>query len=164
MGKTTLAAEVARRLDIPHVEIDALFHGPDWTPRPEFEADVAAFTAEDAWVTEWQYDAARELVADRAEVLVWLDLPFRLTLTRVVRRTVGRRLRREVLWNGNIEGPLHTVLTDPEHIIRWSISTRRKYRQLVPEAVAARPHLQLVRLRSRREVEQWLAGLSRPPA
>lgn len=164
MGKTTLAAEVARRLDIPHVEIDALFHGPDWTPRPAFEADVAAFTAEEAWVTEWQYGSARELVADRAEVLVWLDLPFRLTLARVVRRTVGRRLRREVLWNGNTEGPLHTVLTDPEHIIRWSISTRRKYGQLVPEAVAARPHLQLVRLRSRREVEQWLAGLSRPPA
>lgn len=56
--------------------------------------------------------------------MVWLDLPYRVTLTRVVRRTVRRRLRREVLWNGNQEGPLRHVLTDPGHVVRWSISTR----------------------------------------
>ena len=29
-GKTTLAVEIARTLGIPHVEIDALHHGPNW--------------------------------------------------------------------------------------------------------------------------------------
>jgi hypothetical protein len=31
-------------LDIPHIEIDALFHGRGWTPRDSFESEVHQFT------------------------------------------------------------------------------------------------------------------------
>jgi adenylate kinase family enzyme len=155
-GKTTLAARVGALLDLPHTEIDALHHGPGWQRRPEFEADVDAFTAGDTWVTEWQYATARDPLAERADTLVWLDLPFPLVLGRVVRRTLRRRIRHEELWNGNHEPPLRTFLTDPQHVVRWSISTRNKYRELVPEAAAAHPHLTVVRLRSRRDVDRWL--------
>ena len=31
-GKTTLAAELAKRIEAPHVELDALHWGPHWTP------------------------------------------------------------------------------------------------------------------------------------
>jgi len=93
-GKTTLAARVGELLGIPHVEIDALFHGPSWTPRETFRAEVEAFSAEPRWVTEWQYGAARELLAERADLLVWLDLSRATVMRRVVRRTVLRRLRR----------------------------------------------------------------------
>ncbi|MDQ1124432.1 hypothetical protein [Microbacterium trichothecenolyticum] len=90
-------------LGIPHTEIDALFHGPDWTPHPEFVADVRALVAQDAWVTEWQYAPARPLLAARADLLVWLDRPFAtVTLPRVIARTLRRRLGRVPLWNGNI--------------------------------------------------------------
>ena len=158
-GKTTLAAAIGEALGVPHVEIDALYHGPDWVPRPSFVADVEAFTATDCWVTEWQYAAARPVVAARAEVLVWLDLPFRVTLGRVSRRTLLRRVRRERLWNGNVEPPLRTVLTDPEHVVRWAVATRGRYRQLVPQVARLHPPLVVVRLGSRREVVAWLAAL-----
>lgn len=157
-GKTTLAGRVSTALGVPHTEIDALFHGPGWVPRPAFDDDVAALVAQPGWVTEWQYGTARGVLADRADLLVWLDLPFRVTLARVVRRTVTRRLRRQVLWNGNREAPLHRFLLDREHVVRWAISTRRKYAELVPAAATARPHLVVVRLRSTPEVEAWLAG------
>jgi adenylate kinase family enzyme len=129
VGKTTLAARVATVLGSTHVEIDGLFHGPGWVPRPEFVSDVEEFTSRASWVTEWQYGAARDLIAERADLLVWLDLPFPLTLARVVRRTVRRRLRRVELWNGNLEPPLHAILTDREHIVRWAIATRHKVRR-----------------------------------
>jgi adenylate kinase family enzyme len=58
-GKTTLAGRIAAALHAPHVEIDSLFHGPNWTPRPSFEADVHRFAADSTWVTEWQYGAVR---------------------------------------------------------------------------------------------------------
>ena len=35
-GKTTVAAALSARLGIPHTDIDGLYHGPGWTPRPEF--------------------------------------------------------------------------------------------------------------------------------
>lgn len=155
-GKTTLAGRIAELLGLPHTEIDALFHGAGWTPRPEFLGDVRALVAGDAWVTEWQYDAARPLLNERAELMVWLDLPFRITLRRVIRRTVRRRVRREELWNGNQEGPLWRFFTDNEHIVRWSIRTRHINRERIP--ALARRGLPVVRLRSTREVERWLAG------
>ena len=157
-GKTTLAARIGERLGIEHTEIDALFHGPDWTPRPEFVAEVEALAAGECWVTEWQYTSARPILAAHADTLVWLDLPFRITLLRVVRRTIRRRRTREELWNGNVEGPLHHFFTDPEHIVRWAISTRRKYAELVPPL--ERGGLTIVRLRSTAEVDRWMSRLT----
>lgn len=158
-GKTTLAKRIAEVVDSTHVEIDALFHGPEWVPRPEFLDDVHRFVATDTWVTEWQYDSVRPLLAANADLLVWLDLPFvRVTLPRVLRRTVRRRHRREQLWNDNIEPPLRTFFTDPEHIVRWAIRTRHKYRTTIPPLEAENPNLTVVRLRTQREVDAWLDG------
>src|SRR5215211_6534429 len=74
-GKTTLAGIVAGTLALPRIELDALHHGPGWTIRPAFEADVERFSSGPAWVTEFQYAAVRDLLLERADLLVWLDLP-----------------------------------------------------------------------------------------
>lgn len=163
-GKSTLARHLAAVLGLPHTELDALHHGPGWTKRPEFEADVDAVIGADTWVCEWQYPYARPLLSEHADLMVWIDLPFRVTLSRVVRRTLRRRLRREELWNGNQEGPLRHFFTDPEHIVRWAISTRKLYDERVPAVSAAYPDLPIVRLRSRREVDRWVRDVVQPLA
>ena len=96
-GKTRLAARISEILDVPHIEIDALFHGPGWTPRETFEAEVLRFSSGPAWVTEWQYGLVRSVLAERADLLVWLDLPRVTVMRQVAARTLSRRLRREVL-------------------------------------------------------------------
>jgi adenylate kinase family enzyme len=159
-GKTTLARRIGAVLEMPVTEMDALHHGPAWTPRPEFMADVERFSSADVWVSEWQYPEARELLADRADTMVWLDVPTPVTMTRVVRRTVRRRLRDEELWNGNKEAPLRTVFTDPEHIVRWAWRTRHQLHDRVPEAEATHPRLVVVRLRHRSDVDRFVTRLS----
>lgn len=163
VGKTTLARRIAAALDLEHVEVDALHHGPAWTPRAEFLADVRALAARESWVAEWQYDAARPMLLERAELLVWLDLPVSRAMAQLVRRTLVRRLRREELWHGNVEPPLCSILTDPDHVVRWGWRTRRRYRELVPAARAARPDLAVVRLGSHDEAGRWLASLAEQP-
>lgn len=158
-GKTTLARSIGARLGLPMTEIDALFHGPGWQPRASFESDVEAVVSGPEWVIEWQYRIVRGRIADRADTLVWLDLPVRVTMWRVVRRTVVRRLRRTELWNGNTEPPLWTFLTDHDHIVRWAWAHRHTLRGRIPEVAADRPGLHVVRLRSQREVDRWMAGL-----
>lgn len=157
-GKTTLASRIARQLGIPHVEIDALYHGPDWTPRESFLAEVSALVAEDEWVTEWQYSSARAALAARADLVVWLDLPVATVMRQVTVRTVRRQLRREVLWNGNREPSLWTVFTEPNHIVRWAWRTRHRTGERIDALVRARPELAIVRLRSHRQARAWLAG------
>ena len=157
-GKTTLAVRVAAVLDAPHVEIDSLFHGPAWTRRPSFEDDVHRFSAGPAWVTEWQYSAVRDHLADRADLLVWLDLPRITVMRQVIRRTLARRLHRRRLWNGNVEPPLWTVLTDPEHIVRWAWTTHHKTAARVTELLGRRPDLPVVRLPGHADADRWLGG------
>src|ERR1700712_3838997 len=84
VGKSTLARRLSRILGLRYVELDALFHGPNWTPRESFAADVDDFSRADRWVTEWLYDDARPLLAERSDTLVWLDLPYRRVFRRVV--------------------------------------------------------------------------------
>jgi adenylate kinase family enzyme len=157
-GKTTLAGRIAALVGAPHTEIDALYHGPDWTPRDCFLADVAALAAQPSWVTEWQYGTARPLLLRRADLLVWLDLPRTVVMRRVAGRTVHRRLTRTALWNGNLEPPLSTFFTDPDHIVRWAWRTHHEYPARVAAAIASREDLTVVRLTRPREVERWLAG------
>ena len=133
VGKTTFAGRIAALTGGPHAEIDALFHGPAWKPRPGFPADVRSLIGTESWTTKWQYDAARPLLAGSADLLVWLDFPFvRVTLPRFVRRTIRRRRSREELWNGNREAPLWTVLTDREHFVPWAIRSRRNTQRQCP--------------------------------
>lgn len=157
-GKTSLAARIAACLRVPHVEIDSLYHGPGWTPRPSFVADVHRFSAGPRWVTEWQYGAVRAHLADRADLLVWLDLPRARVMRQVLWRTVNRRLRRQRLWNGNVEPPLWTVFTDRQHIVRWAWSTHHQTAARVNDLLARRPDLPVVRLRSHTDARRWLRG------
>src|SRR5258708_23588523 len=86
-GKTTLAREVATRLDARHIERDAL--GDD--EAPGFAALVAA--AVEAAGRRWVFDGApyhaEALVYPHADALVALDYPRRV----VGRRVVDRALR-----------------------------------------------------------------------
>ena len=159
-GKSTLARKVSERLGLPYTETDSLYHGPGWTVRESFRADVDAVTSGAAWVMEWQGSAARQLMIDRAEVMLWLDLPTWRKMLQVGRRTVQRARSRERLWDsGNVEPPLWTILADHDHIIRWAWRTRHKYDPWLTRLAAERPGF-VVRLRSHAEAEAWLAAHS----
>lgn len=152
-GKTTLAKVLSRRLGLPRHELDALRHGPSWTPRPEFEADVEAFSATPRWVTEDQYHSViGDRLWQRADTVIWLDLPRRTVMTRVVRRSVVRAVTREELWHGNRESWRSWL--DPEHPIRWAWSQLEPKRALVVDYARRNPHVRVVRCTSPRDVRE----------
>lgn len=157
-GKTTMTRRLAKLLDLPRHELDALHHGAGWQKRPEFEEDVRRFAGDDAWVTEDQYQSfLGELLWERADTVVWLDLPRAVIMRRVTWRTFSRLLTRVELWNGNRER--WRDLPDPGHPIRWAWSKHAE-RRVRTEALAARhPTVHLVRLRTVGEVRDWLGSL-----
>lgn len=160
-GKSTLARELSTRLRLPYTELDSLYHGPDWTPRESFRRDVERMVAADAWVSEWQYTPVRPLLLERADLLIALDYSRVRVMTRVVRRTLRRRLGRIELWNGNREPPLRTIFRDEDHIVRWAWrmfshnrSRMRVLEQSPPPGVAVR------RFRTPREASAWVRTLT----
>jgi len=165
-GKSTVAAALAVALGVPHLELDAVFHQAGWVPLPEdeFRRVVAAAVAGDGWVTDGNYSVVRPLVWERADTIVWLDLPRRTVMRQVVWRTVRRAVTRRELWNGNRE-PLRNFLTwEPEEsVISWAWHSHGKYRDRYAAASGdpAYAHLTFVRLRSRRDVARFLASVPR---
>jgi adenylate kinase family enzyme len=156
-GKTTMADALARRLGLPHTEIDALWHGAGWTPRPEFAADVAAMLATGRWVTEYQYRTVKAGLLAAAQAVVWLDHPFPLVAVRLLRRTVTRAVTRQPLYNGNVEQPRMWVRAS--HPLRTVLSRTfwaNRRRTEAELAEAARRGVVVVRLRGARQARRWL--------
>jgi hypothetical protein len=159
-GKTTLAARVAACLGVPHIELDALQHGPNWRQASEAElraAVAAALDPEGAWVADGNYDSKLgRLAIERAELVVWLDLPLGIALWRLAKRTSRRIALRETLWNGNRES-LRDALGGWDALFPWAVRSHFRHRRDWPAQLAGVP---LARLRSAHAVERWFAAFS----
>lgn len=164
-GKTTMAQRLADRLRLPHVELDALHWGPNWTeaPREIFRARVTGALHGDAWVVDGNYGKVRDLVWSRADTVIWLDYPLWLILWRLASRTTRRVIARETLWNGNRE-TLRGAFFSRNSLLIWALQTYRRRRRDYPRLIAQPEylHLHLVRLRSPREATGWLSRLDAP--
>jgi adenylate kinase family enzyme len=165
-GKTTLARRVAAALDLPHLELDAVFHQPGWTPLPddEFTRIVADFVAQDRWVVCGKYKQVRPIVFGRADTIVCLDHGRLRQTLRVAARTVRRAARREVLWNGNRESwrALWPFPAGDASIVRWAWDDVPRARALFQrvETDWAPRGVDVVRLRGWRAVGRWLDHMS----
>lgn len=160
-GKTTVGRELARRLGVPFVELDALVHGPGWveTPDDELRAKLESVLASDGWVIDGTYQRKLgDLVLRSADLVVWLDLPIRVWLPRLIRRTVRRIRTREQLWNGNTES-LGSAIWGRESLFVWAFRSHFRRRRDWPHALS---HLQVIRLTTPAEVEKFLADPGSP--
>jgi shikimate kinase len=154
-GKTTFGRELARRLDVPFVELDALVHGPNWTEMPDdvLRRRVEEVLAGDGWVIDGGYRRKiGHLVFENAEVVVWIDLPLRVWLPRLLRRTVRRLRGHEEIWNSNRE-TLAGVFWGREALIPYAVQMHFSRRKRYPEELASFP---VVRLRTQAEVDAFL--------
>jgi adenylate kinase family enzyme len=164
-GKSMLAAQLARRLNVPHVELDSIMHGPNWAETPEdlFRARTAEALSGDGWVADGNYAAVRDLTIGQADTIVWLDYPIIVSLWRVTRRTLWRIVRREELWNGNRETWRNTFFSR-DALIPWVLKTHRpRRREFI--ALFQQPQYagrRVVRLRSPRAANRWLACIAPP--
>lgn len=166
-GKSTLARAIADRLDVPCIELDAIHHLPGWEPiAPDaFLAEVDRRTQLDGWVVDGNYRAVvREgPVWDRADTVVWLDLPKRQAVRQVTWRTLRRAITREELWNGNRERLRDVCSLDPMRSMPVYVWTQYERKHAYLEAAMrdpARAHLTFVHLRSHREAAAWVAAIA----
>jgi adenylate kinase family enzyme len=160
-GKTWLSSQLASSLGLRHIEIDALFHGPEWESAgvDELRERVAEAIDGDGWVSDGTYhQMIGELVFERVETVAWLDLPVRLVIWRLLRRTYVRKKNEVELWHGNREGPWRESL----RFLVWPAFKRAfENRRKLPTLFARHPHVSVHRLRSDREVRSFVDAMTR---
>jgi hypothetical protein len=164
-GKTTLARELAAALDVPHVELDALYFGPRFStvPLSVLRERTSAAVAGDRWVTDGNKSAVRDLVWPRADTIIWLDYPLVVSLWRLGRRALWRAsvLRMEAAETGGKRGLPSQFLAGAKGVL-LALRTHMRQRREYPRMFAApeNQHLAVVRLRSPRATRRWLARVT----
>lgn len=159
-GKSTLAGVLARRWRLPHVELDAIYFGPNWEKASDqvFYDEVVRHAGGSEWVIDGNYEAVRDIVWVRAQVLLWLDYPLRIVLWLLSKRTLKRLLAGEVFASGNREHLRRLV--GSQSILWWAIRShgprRRQFEQLLSGTRYA--HLKVMRFHSPDEMTVWLEG------
>ena len=161
-GKTTLARELAAALHVPHVELDSLYFGPEFStaPLPLLRERTSAAIAGDRWVTDGNKRAVRDLVWPRADTIVWLDYPLGVSFWRLAKRARRRTsaLRAQTAEAGSKTALPTQLLAAARGVLtalRSHAGQRREYPRMFAEPV--NQHLAVVRLRSPRATRQWLA-------
>jgi len=159
-GKTAVGRRLAGLLDVTFVELDALHWGPNWSqasPEELRDSLVRALGGREAWVIDGSYySKLGDLVLRQADTAVWLDLPLHTCLVRLCHRTVRRIRNDEELWAGNRES-WRGAFWGRESLLWWTIRHYRRGRRVWPERFAEHPAVDVVRLRTPREVATWLA-------
>ena len=169
-GKTSLGAEVAERLALPHLDLDVAHWLPGWQgkQREQFRADVTEWldARPGGWVCTGNYaSVVGDLVMARADTIVWLRLPFRVVFWRLLQRTLHRSFTWELMWGTNRE-TFRKGFLSRDSILLWCITHWRAHHRHVGAALAGHAgDAEVVVLRSPRQVREWLARAPRldPP-
>ena len=161
-GKTTVAREISIRLNLPHIELDALYWGKNWTGVPDdvFRARVTDAIRAERWVVDGNYSRIRALVWDRADTVVYLDYAFGRVLWQLITRTIRRSVRKEALWSGNQE-TLRKSFFSKDSILLWMLKSyhrrRNQYAKLFQQPENS--HLWTMHLKTPQMTETWLSKL-----
>lgn len=154
-GKSTVARALGAKLGVPVVHLDLLYWKDGWveTPADEFVLKVSDALAGDEWVSDGNYGSTLDLRLRRADTAVLLEPPTILSLWRSARR---RGTPRPDLPAGCVERRFDL---EALRFLMWGAWTYRRERH--PKLLAAierYPHLNLIRLRTRAQVTEFLTS------
>lgn len=160
-GKSYVADRLSASLGTEVVRLDEIFWHPSWTKRglSEVQNSLAERLAADAWIIDGDYPELAPFLRGLVGTLIWLDMPFPLLLSRILSRTTTRIRTRANVCGGNTETvrKLFTLDSMPIYLCRTYVSRRSQLRSLAQELQMA--GAVVLRLRSRRQVEEFLMGL-----
>jgi adenylate kinase family enzyme len=87
-GKSTVSAKLGELLNLEVNHLDKFFWSPGWVEpaRDEWIKTVTELADRDSWIMDGNYSGTLELRLQKADTIVFLDLPRVLCLWRIMKR------------------------------------------------------------------------------
>ena len=162
-GKTTLADRLGEALGIGVLHLDNIRHERGWdsVPWDEMRERMEAWLAvhPEGWVAEGNYTRVNDVTVSRADTLISLDVPWRVSFLRLFKRTVARAIDQKPLYNE--DGPHESwrlTFLSRKSILLWSITNHQTRKRKTADSFAMAPGTPVIRLRTSREVEALVAA------
>lgn len=88
VGKSTFAGGLGKALNIPVVHLDSLFWKPGWveSTNEEFREAQRKVVQQERWVIDGNYSNSYDVREPLADTVIYLELPLRVCLFRVLKR------------------------------------------------------------------------------
>lgn len=157
VGKSTFARELGELTGIEVTHLDRLYWEPGWVEAPaeQFSAAQREIVEHDQWIIEGNYTSTIDIREPHADTVIYLELPLRVCLYRVVKRRI------------QYHGKTREDLTEgcPEKIdwafIKFIITTygRRKRKMLERKQRYAIEGKTVHHLKSSAQIEGFLATI-----
>lgn len=114
-GKSTAAKQISEIVGLKHVEIDSLMWLPNWTKRDstELRTLIREELSHGSVVIDGNF-VNKGVAPNPGDVLIFLDYPRWLVVSRLIRRSLARVIFRKTLWSGNREQFKFLISHDPE--------------------------------------------------
>ncbi len=93
-GKSTFARRLSQATDIPVIHLDRLYWNPNWvgtTDQTEWQAKVERALQGDAWIIDGNYSGTLRLRLQKADTVIFLDVPRLICVSRIVKRAAFYR-------------------------------------------------------------------------
>lgn len=162
-GKSTLAKKLSEKLNIPYIQLDFLFWKANWqeSSDEEFFQKISNVVNQDTWIIDGNYNRTNHLTWKDADTIIWINLPFWLTLYQNVTRSFKRAITQEELWAGTGNRESFRKMFSKESIVLWLLKTfvqqNNRYELRLNDPNYS--HIKFYRLKSRREIAQFLNQL-----
>jgi adenylate kinase family enzyme len=156
-GKSTLAGRLGEKLCLPVIHLDVLYWQPGWVEADEnaFRADVLTALQTPAWICDGNFSGTWDIRMPLADTIVWVQQPRLVCLARAIWRVAayrGRRTRPDMAQGCDEKFDLKF------YRFIWTYDAK-----VAPRLEAALTefgdHARVVRLRSDREIADFLAGV-----
>ena len=89
-GKSTFSKRLGEILGIEVIHLDRLYWLPNWqeVPQDEWHRIVEEVISRDSWVMDGNYSATREMRIRACDTVIFLDIPRRVCMYRILKRTL----------------------------------------------------------------------------
>ncbi len=158
-GKSTLGRRISDITGIPYTEADSLTWEPNWVQvSKEIQRErITELCACDEWVLDSAYGTWKDIVFPRADLIVGLDYPRWISLSRLLRRTVARVRDRKLVCNGNVETLRQALSRDS--ILLWHFRSFKRKRAQIRAWQSEFGERRVIVFKHPQEAEAWLATL-----
>ena len=162
-GKSTFSKKLAEKLQLPYLEIDRIFWGPNWTEPPDdiFLKKLEDELNIDGWVLDGNYTRSTPIKWKNVQTVIWLDYSLWTVCTRAFKRAIGRAISQTEIWEGTGNRESFKKLLSKDSIVLWTLKTfypnRKKYSACLQDKNYA--YIQFIRLSNPGQAKQFLSTL-----